>query len=67
MKNKANTLKESLEEKNRQMEKKLLHPIFEVDLESADFSMTKLIRVTDIDKNELKVKYVKVQSDIYLT
>lgn len=46
----ANTIKENLEEKNRQMEKKLLHPIFEDDLESADFAMSKLIRVTPVDK-----------------
>ena len=49
-KNTANSIKENIEEKNRQMEKKLLHPIFIEDLESADFSMTKLIRVTDVDK-----------------
>ena len=49
-KNTANSIKENIEEKNRQMEKKLLHPIFIEDLESADFSMTKLIRVTEVDK-----------------
>lgn len=49
-KNTANSIKENIEEKNRQMEKKLLHPIFIEDLESAEFSMTKLIRVTEVDK-----------------
>lgn len=49
-KNTANSIKENIEEKNRQMEKKLLHPIFIEDLESANFSMTKLIRVTEVDK-----------------
>lgn len=49
-KNTANNIKDILEEKNRQMEKKLLHPIFVEDLDDASFYMPKLIRVTDIDK-----------------
>ena len=49
-KNTANSIKDIIEEKNRQMEKKLLHPIFVEDLDDASFCMPKLIRVTDIDK-----------------
>ena len=50
VKDTASSIRDNIEEKNRQMEKKLLCPIFEEDLESTDFSMTKLIRVTTIDK-----------------
>ena len=49
-KNTAAVIKDSAESKSREMELKALHPIFLEDLDSADFLLSKLIRVTDIDK-----------------
>lgn len=49
-KNTVSVLKENLEEKNRELEKKLLQPVFAEDLDSADFFMSKLIRIIDKDK-----------------
>ena len=46
----ASSLKDNLEERNREVERKRLQPIFAEDLDSADFFMSKLIRITDIDK-----------------
>lgn len=43
-------MKESTEERGRIAERKALCPIFADDLDSADFALTKLIRITDIDK-----------------
>lgn len=40
----------SAEEKGREMERKQLHPIFTEDLDAADFLISKLIRITEIDK-----------------
>lgn len=40
----------SAEEKSRELERKQLRPIFAEDLDSADFLISKLIRITDIDK-----------------
>ena len=40
----------SAEEKGRELERKQLRPIFAEDLDSADFLISKLIRITDIDK-----------------
>ena len=37
-------------EKHRELERKLLQPIFLEDLDSADFLISKLIRVTEVDK-----------------
>lgn len=37
-------------EKHRELERKLLQPIFQEDLDAADFLISKLIRVTEIDK-----------------
>ena len=37
-------------EKHRELERKLLQPIFLEDLDNADFLMSKLIRVTEMDK-----------------
>ena len=44
------TVKNTAEEKSRELERKLLQPIFVEDLDSADFLLSKLIRVTEIDK-----------------
>lgn len=46
----AQSLKESAEEKSRQIEKKLLQPIFTETMDDADFLMPKFIRVADRDK-----------------
>lgn len=48
-KNKAAAFKESAETRNREMERAQLQPIFEEDIEGAEFALPKLIRVTDID------------------
>ncbi len=49
-KNTAAVIKDSAESKSREMELKALRPIFLEDLDSADFLLSKLIRITDIDK-----------------
>jgi len=49
-KNTASTMKANAEERNREKERRMLQPFFAEDLDSADFMMTKLIRVTEIDK-----------------
>lgn len=40
----------SAEEKSREMERKQLRPIFAEDLDASDFLISKLIRITEIDK-----------------
>lgn len=46
----AQALKESAEEKSRQLELKRLQPIFTDTIDNADFSMPKFIRITERDK-----------------
>lgn len=46
----AATVKSNAEEKSRELERKLLQPIFVEDLDNADFLLSKLIRVAEIDK-----------------
>ena len=46
----ATAVMATAEEKSREMERKLLQPIFAKDLDNADFLLSKLIRVTKIDK-----------------
>lgn len=46
----ANTVMVSAEEKSREIERRQLRPIFAEDLDSADFLLSKLIRVAEIDK-----------------
>ena len=46
----ATAVMATAEEKSREMERKLLQPIFSEDLDNADFLLSKLIRVTKIDK-----------------
>lgn len=46
----AHALKESAEEKSRQIELKLLQPIFTETIDTADFCMPKFIRITERDK-----------------
>lgn len=50
VKNTANTVKNNAEEHSREMERRNLRPIFEVDLDAADFMLSKLVRITDMDK-----------------
>ena len=65
-------MKESTEERGRIAERKALCPIFADDLDSADFALTKLIRITDIDKKRAEsevcrdsIGYVKGFLDEY--
>ena len=48
--NTAATVKENAEERTRELERKRLQPIFAEDLDDADFLLSKLIRITEIDK-----------------
>ena len=50
VKNSAQAIRESAEEKSRQLELKRLQPIFAETIESADFLMPKFIRITERDK-----------------
>jgi len=43
-------VKAGAEEKSREIERKALSPIFSEDIDSADFLLSKLIRLTEIDK-----------------
>ena len=55
----ASMIKDNLEEKNRELEKKLLQPIFSEDLNNADFFMSKLIRITEKDKKHAESEVCK--------
>lgn len=46
-------------EKHRELEKKLLQPIFVEDLDSTDFFLSKLIRISDIDKKHAESEVCK--------
>lgn len=50
VKNSAHSIKESAEEKAKQIELKLLQPIFTESMIEADFLMPKFIRITERDK-----------------
>lgn len=50
VKSSAQALKESAEEKSRQLELKRLQPIFAETIEAAEFCMPKFIRITERDK-----------------
>lgn len=70
-KNTANAVKASAEERRRALERELLQPIFEEDLENADFLISKLIRITEIDKKRSEsdvcrgsIGYISVQKDL---
>lgn len=49
-KNTAVAIRDSAEAKSREIDLRLLQPIFVEDLDSPDFSLPKLIRITEIDK-----------------
>lgn len=60
----------SAEEKSREMERKQLRPIFAEDLDAADFLISKLIRITEIDKKRAEsavcvgsIGFVSAQKD----
>lgn len=64
-------VKENAEERSRAAERKALGPIFADDLDSADFALSKLIRITDIDKRRAEsevcrdsIGYVSAQKDL---
>ena len=61
----AQSLKESAEEKSRQIEKKLLQPIFTETLDDADFLMPKFIRVADRDKRRATSEVCKGSIGFY--
>ena len=48
--NAANAMRDNAEARNREKERKALQPVFLEDLDSTDFTLSKLIRVVDIDK-----------------
>lgn len=50
----ANNVRESANEKARQMELKALQPIFAETLDDADYTMTKLIRICEKDKKRME-------------
>ena len=69
--NTATSLKNSIEEKNREIERRLLNPIFAEDLDNADFLLSKLIRVAEIDKKHSEsdvckgsIGYISKQKDL---
>lgn len=49
-KNTAASVMSSAEAKSRELERKMLQPVFVEDLDSADFLISKLVRITQIDK-----------------
>lgn len=70
-KNTAAVVKENLEEKRREFERRTLQPIFVEDLNDADFYYAKLIRLTDIDKKRAEsdvcqgsIGYMSNQNDL---
>lgn len=58
-KNTAAAIKDSAEARSRELERKTLHPVFAEDLDSADFLISKLIRITDIDKKRAESEVCK--------
>ncbi|MBR5303128.1 MAG: hypothetical protein IKU38_09855 [Clostridia bacterium] len=67
----ANSVKASAEERSRELELKQLQPIFVEDLDSADFLISKLIRITEIDKRRAEsevcqgaIGYISIQKDL---
>ena len=70
-KNTAIAVRDSAEAKSREIDLKLLQPIFCEDLDSADFSMPKLVRITEIDKRRAEsevcqgsIGFTSVQKDL---
>ena len=57
--NAANAMRDNAEARNREKERKALQPIFLEDLDSAEFTLSKLIRVADIDKKHAESEVCK--------
>lgn len=67
----ATAMLNSADEQRREMERKLLQPIFAEDLDNADFFISKLVRVTEIDKRRAEsdvckgsIGYITNQKDV---
>lgn len=57
--NAANAMRDNAEARNREKERKALQPVFLEDLDSTDFTLSKLIRVADIDKKHSESEVCK--------
>lgn len=57
--NAANAMRDNAEARNREKERKALQPIFLEDLDSTDFTLSKLIRVAEIDKKHAESEVCK--------
>lgn len=57
--NAANAMRDNAEARNREKERTALQPIFLEDLDSTDFTLSKLIRVADIDKKHAESEVCK--------
>lgn len=57
--NAANAMRDNAEARNREKERKALQPVFLEDLDSTDFTLSKLIRVVDIDKKRAESEVCK--------
>ena len=57
--NTVNSIKEVIEKSTREAELRALQPLFLEDLDSPDFSISKLIRLTDIDKKRAESELCK--------
>lgn len=57
--NAANAMRDNAEARNREKERKALQPVFPEDLDSTDFTLSKLIRVVDIDKKHAESEVCK--------
>lgn len=57
--NAANAMRDNAEARSREKERKALQPIFLENLDSADFTLSKLIRVADIDKKHAESEVCK--------
>lgn len=57
--NAANAAKSNAEAKNREKELQALQPIFPADLTSAEFTLSKLIRVSEMDKRHAESEVCK--------
>lgn len=69
--NTANSVISSVEERSRDIERKSLQPVFAEDLDNADFLISKLVRITEIDKRHAEsevctgsIGFVSVQKDL---
>lgn len=57
--NAANAMRDNAEARNREKERKALQPVFLEDLDSTDFTLSKLIRAVDIDKKHAESEVCK--------